>query len=210
MDGFKAFKYYMALKLHFTSEKFDVFRNKGRIKGSLEKFSSRNDRNLYEKVAKKYPTDKQCIMFFASNFMYGHNDIVYDMELSDTNYIEYQRRRQAITRMVQEDVDMLVDNDVKYSNTEFGKEIPEVFRYFLAKKIKLETMVVIDFFDHIVDSIREKTGLSLLLGDELLRIEKSRKFVKFDSQKMRNVYFDFQKGIKHDYGQDVSSSANVF
>ena len=50
MTGFKAFRYYVALKLHFTKDKFNVFENRGNVKGSYQAFDARNDKFLFEKL----------------------------------------------------------------------------------------------------------------------------------------------------------------
>ncbi len=62
MDGFKAYKYYMAIKLHFTKDGFDVFKNRGNVKGTREAFNARNDSYLFEKLARKFPVDKDLIL----------------------------------------------------------------------------------------------------------------------------------------------------
>jgi hypothetical protein len=48
MDGFKAYRYYLAIKLHFTTDKFNVFENRGNVKGTREAFNARNDRYIFE------------------------------------------------------------------------------------------------------------------------------------------------------------------
>ena len=44
MDGFKAYRYYLAIKLHFTTDKFNVFENRGNVRGTREAFNVRNDK----------------------------------------------------------------------------------------------------------------------------------------------------------------------
>ena len=53
----------MAIKLHFTNDEFNVFENRGRVKGTRDTFNARNDRYIFEKLATKYPTDKEIIQF---------------------------------------------------------------------------------------------------------------------------------------------------
>jgi hypothetical protein len=69
MDGFKAFKYYIAIKLHFTKDSFDVFKNRGSVKGTREAFNARNDRYVFEKLARKFPVDKELIQYYVANFV---------------------------------------------------------------------------------------------------------------------------------------------
>ena len=68
MDGYKAYRYYLAIKLHFTTDKFDVFQNRGNVKGTREAFNARNDRYIFEKLAQKRSDDKEIIQFFNTIF----------------------------------------------------------------------------------------------------------------------------------------------
>jgi hypothetical protein len=194
MDGFKTFKYYTAIKLHFTNPKYDVFANRGHVKGSYDKFMSRNDRYLFEKLGRQFDVDKDMIQFIASNFMYGNPDLVYDSNDSQFNYKEFLRRRQSITRIFTDDLDTISNAHATY---DFGcNKIPDVLQLYMAKKITLETIVILDSLDDIVTKMRQNSHVALLLGDELHRIEKSRGFVKFDSHKVMAPYDEFISEMK--------------
>lgn len=211
MNGFKAFKYYTAIKLHFTNDKFDVFTNRGHIKGSVDTFQRRNDRMLFEKIARTYSTDKQCIQFIASNFMYDHPDLVYDLTTADQHYREYIRRKQSITKLFTDDLDIIVRSGAEYDQYEFvGHKIPDVIQLYMAKKITLETMVILNTLDGFVDKMKQSSQMSLMLENDLRRIRKSAGFVKFDSYRVMGPYQSFLEEIQgHTYGQDVSSTEAV-
>jgi hypothetical protein len=194
MNGFKAFKYYMAIKLHFTSPKFNVFVNRGHVKGSQQKFLMRNDCLLFEKLAKQYPVDKDYIQYIASNFMYGNPNVVYHSDEGVSNYKEFLRRRQSMTRVFTNDLDIILNSGAQY---EFGgSKIPDVLELFLAKRITLETLVILNDMDAIVEKMKQSSQISLLLGDELLLVEKSKGFVKYDSARVMNPYQSFLEEIK--------------
>jgi hypothetical protein len=63
MNGYQAYKYFMAVKLHFTTEKYDLFEKRGRVSGTQATFEKRNDRGLFEKLADNFDTDQQLIQF---------------------------------------------------------------------------------------------------------------------------------------------------
>ena len=88
MDGFKAYKYYMAVKLHFTSKKYNVFETRGHVKGTRDAFNSRNDRYIFEKLAQKYADDKEIIQFFVSNFAYGNDTAIYAGQEAEDLFLE--------------------------------------------------------------------------------------------------------------------------
>ena len=194
MDGFRAFKYYTALKLHFTTPKFDVFVNKGHVKGSLQRYQMRNDRGLFEKLARQFPTDREFIQFVASNFMYGHPTMVYDMEEGLANYKVFQSRRQAMTRVFENDLDVILQSGAQYEIVD--DKIPDVLQLLLAGKVTIETLVILNDLDGIIDRVADNSHLALLFGDQFLRINKSKGFVKYDSYKIMDQYLSFLEEVK--------------
>ena len=53
-DGraFKAYQLYVALRNHFTSKSYDFFKYNGKVKVSEEKFNTRRDRFIFEKLGR--------------------------------------------------------------------------------------------------------------------------------------------------------------
>ena len=62
--GYNAYKTYVALKNHFTSDSYDYFKYKGRVRVKEESFLKRKDKFYFEKIEKKYLTfEKQRDLF---------------------------------------------------------------------------------------------------------------------------------------------------
>jgi hypothetical protein len=180
----------MALKLHFTSESYNVFRTRGRLRGKRATYNNRNDCLLFEKLASMYPEDRQCIEVIAANFMYGHSHIVYDFDRTVANYNKYIQRKQAITNVFKDDCRVIADHKIHYK-FDSCDQIPDIVQLFLANKITVETMSILNDFDHIVTKARSSDQLRLLLGDDLLRVEKSTGFVKYNRNRITPVYLNF-------------------
>lgn len=195
MNGFKAFKYYTAIKLHFTSPSFNVFANRGHVKGSLQRFKLRNDHMIFEKMARLYPTDKQFIQYVASNFMYGHSAMIYETEEGVANYKEYLRRRQAITHVFENDLNTITNQQSDQYDFS-GSKIPVVIQLLLSKRITLETVVILDQLDGILGKLKSNNHIALMLESEMLRIEKAKGFVKYDSDKVMRHYQSFLQEIQ--------------
>ena len=210
MDGFQAFKYYTAVKLHFTSPRFDLKQTKGKVRGSRQRFESRNDRMLFEKLAGQFPSDQEFIRYIAANFMYNCPDVIYDTPRAQTNYKEYVRRRQSITKIFSDDLETLINQGVQYDFS--GHSIPDVVRLYLSNRITLETLVILDGFEHLVKRIRNglSTQLALMMNDDLLRIERAKMFVKYDELKVSAPYFNFLDTLKwHSNGKDLQTTTRL-
>jgi hypothetical protein len=201
MDGFKAYKYYMAIKLHFTRDSFDVFKNRGNIKGTREAFYARNDRYLFEKLARKYPVDKDLIQFFAANFAYGNDAALYSYEEAETNLLEWQKRKQSITKVFSDDCSVIImdayknklkRNDIFYFT---NNTYPGILKLFLGKQISIETIRILDDHLNLVEKWKENSSMLFLWESDIRRIEKSRGFVKYDKDRVVKVFNSFKEDL---------------
>lgn len=197
MDGFKAYRYYLALKIHFTSEKFNVFENRGNVKGSREAFDARNDRYIFEKLAKKLNSDRDIIQFFVANFAYGNESAIYAGQESDDNLIEWNRRKQSISKIFIDDLAALLTyveiNKLPTSSIfDFNfNEYPVALTLFLGGKISIETLVIINELDHVIEHWRNNSTVHHIWNTEFLRIKKLIGFVKYDKEKLRKIFTHF-------------------
>ena len=70
MDPFDVYKIYLALKLHFTTESYDITKHKFAAKGKKETFLKRKDLLVLRKLARDF--DRQTIIdILVANFVSG-------------------------------------------------------------------------------------------------------------------------------------------
>ena len=134
----------MAVKLHFTTDKYDVFETKGQVKGSRDVFNSRNDHYLFEKLARKFDKDFDLIQYYVANFAYGNDTAIYGNSEAEELYSEWQRRKQSITKIFADDIQKIVDNKCK-----------DILQLYLQNKITIETAAILNDFDNFVARARE-------------------------------------------------------
>lgn len=197
MTGFKAFRYYLALKLHFNNDKYNVFENKGNIKYSYENFNSRNDRHIFEKLARKFDTDKDLIQFLVANFAYGHDNMIFAIEEANEYYLEWQKRKQSITRIFRDDLNTIelesqknalsLDQIINFTLNEY----PSIIKLYLGKKIAIESISILnDLLDFIPKWKQNPSGM-LILESDIRRIEKLKGFVKYEQDKIKPIFNEF-------------------
>jgi hypothetical protein len=201
MDGFKAYRYYLAIKLHFTTDKFNVFENRGNVKGTREAFNARNDRYIFEKLALKKGDDKNIIQFFTSNFAYGNDTAIYAGQEAEENYVEWQKRKQSITKIFIDDLAALLTHievsKLKHTAIfEFTEnQYPVALNMFIGGKITIETLRIIDDFTGIIDKWRIHPSVRYIWDDELRRVTKLTGFVKYDKIKLGKIFDHFKEEI---------------
>ena len=196
MDGFAAYRYFMAVRLHFTTEKYDVFEKNGRVSGTRATFEKRNDRALFERLARKFDTDQELIQFLVANFAYGNKNVVYSYE-SDEYYREWIKRKESRTQMFQNDLRTIVnkiDFDGLKAENLFSIEsgYPDLLRLYVGGVITLDTMVIIQDFE---DYLSQWEPLVMLWNDHFLTIRKAKRFVKYDQNKLKSIYSTFKEEL---------------
>jgi hypothetical protein len=202
MDGFKAYKYYIAIKLHFTKDSFDVFKNRGNVKGTREAFNARNDRYMFEKLARKYTMDRDLIQYYVGNFAYGNENVVYDIAEAEENLLEWNKRKQSMTKIFADDLNKILMDAYKRkikapSIINFTlNQYPSILNLYLGKQIGIETLRILDDYDNLLEQWKQNTSMVLLWENEIRRVEKLKGFVKYDSGKVLFPYQSFKEEIK--------------
>ena len=199
MDGFKAYRYYLAIKLHFTTDKFNVFDNRGNVKGTREAFNARNDRYIFEKLANKYSQDQELIQYFVSNFAYGAANAIYSGKEADDNYFEWTKRKQSISKVFVDDLATIIteietkklpyDNVFNFHDSEY----PVLLKLFIGGKISIETLTIINAIEPVIESWKNHSAIKYIWEDELRRIIKLTGFVKYDKIKIQKVFDHFKE-----------------
>lgn len=187
----------MAIKLHFTSEKYNVFQTRGSVKGTRDTFNSRNDRYIFEKLANRYPEDREIIQFFVSNFAYGNETAIYGNGEAEELYVEWQRRKQSITKVFIDDLTNIMNfcDANKFSTDGIFRskdgELPVLLTLYLSGKVSIETISIIDDISPFVSNWKNDTPTRIVMGDKILRINKLKGFVKYDKEKLTKIFNHF-------------------
>jgi hypothetical protein len=201
MNGFKAYRYYLALKLHFTTYKFNVFENKGNVRGSYESFDARNDKHLFDKLARKFDKDQELIQFIVSQFVYNNPNFIYELEQADQHYIEWCKVKQSITKVFQDDLNQLQLEAEKngYTIQELFNctlnDFPIIIKLYLGKRIHPQTMAILADMGTPIGEYANNASLGLVLDNELRIIYKMGGFFKYDKEKLLNIFNEFIKNL---------------
>jgi hypothetical protein len=195
ITGFRCYKYYISIKLHFTKDNYNVFETRGNVKGSEQAFIARNDRYLFERIARKHQTDREVIKYFVANFSYGNDACVYDESSAEDNLQEWNRRKESLTRVFENDLHEVVlqkekNNLSRKQIFEFNLDnYPLILKMYIGKKVTIETMFLLNKLDGYLKLWHNSS--MLLWEEERRRIEKLEGFVKFDAPKLSQIYNTF-------------------
>lgn len=169
MQGYTAFKLWIAMKQHFTTKNFNVFENRGKVKCKFETYLARNDYQIIEHLADRFTT-REFVLYLASNFMYGFTDMMWEKSTGIANYNQFISRQEQIGHIVDKDIKTLEDANVKLTD---GLQI---VRFLTRNEITFETVVLLNQYKNITDKIRELPP-GKILEPLLMRIDKSQRFI---------------------------------
>lgn len=196
IEAFQTYKYFMAIKLHLTTDRYDVFESNGRVAGTRKTFDKRNDRFLFEKLGRKFNTPRELIEYFVANIAYGNNAVIYSQE-SDDYYQQWQLRKESRTAMFKKQMSQIYNylevNHKKYEDLfSIEENVPELLNLYVGGYIHLETLVILDDFENFLPKWEP---LCMVWGDQLRTINKIKKFVKYDKSKIQSIYNSYKEEL---------------
>ena len=130
MNEFEAYKHYLALKLHFSSD-YDYFKYNGKTNATQQSFEKRKDRFRFSKLARKLE-DPLLIEFFVSNI-----EKIWKEWVAKNESIEYIFKNEAEKLLTQ-----APNFDIIF-NCDNGNH-PKLVKAYLGKKVSLETLVIFE------------------------------------------------------------------
>tara|TARA_R110002167_G_scaffold167824_2_gene365433 strand:- start:204 stop:815 length:612 start_codon:yes stop_codon:yes gene_type:complete len=177
--GYNAYKTYIALKTHFTTDYYDYFEQKGKIKANEQSFLKRKDKFFFEKLENKYKED--LVDFFVSNMVTDQSAWVGSMvgDKAERVFNDWKKRRQSLKYSFREDMvsirDYMDKNDITFDNifTCVDDQHPIILKLLIAEEISIESFIILD---RVLNFIRH---INHFLLDEYIWLEYNKKVKKY-------------------------------
>jgi hypothetical protein len=174
MTPYEAYCEYLAIKQHFTLDKYDYIKYNGKVRASENAFRSRRDRLLYTKVARHYEKE-EFRNLLVSNFVLNE-------------------KMQSLSYSFKEECDKILDymdsEDLKFDELFKGDDynLPEVLNLLQREVITLETVIIMDEVLHFLKRFDKKYSDNIFCKDMVRKIRKYRPFVPLtDILKYRKI-----------------------
>lgn len=176
---------YVALKLHFTTDYYDIVKYKGIIKKTEKKPKIVEYLKFF---STKYDV-RDLIDYFIANFVAGdRNGGLYDPE-GPNRYLEWKKRTQSLTYNFKQDINTIRDNvDVIEDALNGHGRHPIIMKLYLGNHITLETLVILE---RIYDFTEMNSLKDDLMWNDFKRLVcKYRPFIKIKESKYENIIRD--------------------
>lgn len=144
---FECYKTYIAMKQHFTKEKYDYVKYGGKSRASVVSFNKRKDRYFFERMSRK-KSDDEITQYFISNFISSEDPakvwIGEIIQNGETNFKEWQKRNQSLTYIFSNEIEGVFSGGDFDSYFISNGQHPKILKEFLKKNISIETLIILD------------------------------------------------------------------
>ena len=192
MEPFEVYRYYLALRLHFTTDQYDVIKQKGHVRASKQSFFKRKDLLSINKIAKNY-SDKEVANFLIANFVSGDRwGGVFDIEAAD-RYKAWKARIESLQYRFEQDIDYLQfemekqGHDLSYALNYVKNQHPYILKSYYRGTTSIETLVILDSLYSYVQVFDAYLNDDLMWPDVSRIIKKYKPFLKFDKEKYNGL-----------------------
>ena len=189
MTPFQIYKFGLAIKLHFTVDSYDVFKNRGVIKNCTEEsFYSKAGVGRYSALARQLTTPQEAVQYFVACNAYGAS--IFDPQESDEANRRWQRNKEMMTQLILDDIDKIGDVEASLQGSPCLLQ-----RLVSGGKINIETCVVLNRRYMFAPEWKNNFVYSDL-GSKIVKLDK---FVKCNEEKVLGKLNE----IKHEQVQEV-------
>jgi len=190
LDPFKAYMIYMGLKAHFNSN-YDYVKYGGKTSATRKSYLNRKDKAFFGKASRKFQNEVED--FFISNFV--ENEKGYVGQFNEETYIQWKKRVQSLKYQFKNDMTLLLEQSKKFNKMFECKDgqHPILFKNYLAKKISIETMVILDRIVDYAKDFDTKIHETVIWPSHAKRINNYKKLLTFDESEYKMILFNLVK-----------------
>ena len=200
MEPYDVYRSYLALKLHFTTDKYNVIEQKGRVRASRQSFFKRTDLFNIKKIAGEY-SDSEVVDFLIANFVSGDRwGGVFDSE-ARSNYLSWKKRIESITYTFEKDIDKISFESEKNQERfidyfrSFNSQLPKVINMYLRNDVSIETLVILNKLNNYTDKLDQQLSDNIIWPDISRLIKKYSPFLNINKQKYDDI---IRRRLRHD------------
>ena len=191
MTGYEVFCLYQAIKLHFTSEKYDFFKYNGKTHISINSFETRKDKYHFYKLSRKWSDKEELVNFIVANFV--ENDKIWAGSLlneeAETSYRNHQKYLQSLSYIFENECHKIFTNCQNPNDMLIVKngEYPILLKKYLQRDIQIETICFLDSVLNFIPIWTKHISDTIVWPNHRLKIIKFASFLPKDDVKLKNI-----------------------
>jgi len=188
MNGFDVYKLYLAIKLHFTTDKYNFFTFNGKTRTTLESFEKRRDKYFFKKLATKFDQD-QLIQYFVAHFVQNEDTWIGDISKIEhfSVYSDWQKKIQSMSFVFSNDMDTLLEETDFEQIFKITSTHPPLLKKYLSRSITLESLVILNQLLNYVKDFDKIIQDPVVWPELRRRVVKYEPFLSLDKAKYKQI-----------------------
>lgn len=192
--SYEVYRYYLALRLHFTTDHYDVVKQRGRVRASKQAFYKRKDLLSIKKVAENY-SEKEIVDFLVANFTSGDRwGGMFDIDAKE-KYFNWKKRVESLAYTFEKEINNISTFCDKNNLTveecfiPSNNEHPYIIKMYLRREISIETLVILNKLNlfNYVENLDRKLENDIIWPDLSRIIKKYVPFLTIDQQRYARI-----------------------
>lgn len=196
MKAFDAYKKYVAIKLHFHGN-YDYFKFAGKSKVSKDRFETRKDRFVFERLAKIYDAEQYELLLVAN--LLDNSEVWIGEIASDIGrerYLKLKKRLQSLQYEFKQDMNTIHDLiesgaitsfDALFTDVANDSPYPHIVALMVQRDISLETFIIMNKILNFVPRLHKHTNDDILWPEINKLVSKYSGFVRVDLKPFRDI-----------------------
>lgn len=192
MEPYEVYRYYLALRLHFTTDKYDVIKQQGRVRASKQAFMKRNDLLAIRRVAENY-SDKEIVDFLVANFTSGDRwGGVFDIQAKE-RYTNWKKRIESMSYTFEKEISHIQAFCSNKSINFMGifdttkDQHPYIIKMYMRGDVSIETLVILNKLIDYVPGLDNKLAKDVVWPDISRIIKKYTPFLTISKEKYGRI-----------------------
>ena len=202
VHGFDVYRMYLAMKLHFTTEKFDYFQAGGRTNAKEETYQGRNDFWFFETLAKKHTAQEIQELLLASFVLSEETQKVWIGDIKSdglSRYLVWKKQMDSVSYNFEQDLNTMVQRLEQKQDTfaslfgaslsESETRLPGALKLFYKGQTLFLTFIILEqsigFMSHwdkyLKDPLWERTSF---------KIKKTKPFLSIPVDKYQKIIYN--------------------
>lgn len=193
MEPYEVYRSYLALRLHFTTDNYDVIKQQGRVKATRNAFLKRKDLLSIRRVSETY-SDKDIVNFLVANFVSGDRwGGIFDTEAKE-RYTNWKKRIESMAYTFEKEVSKLQlhcdKNGIEFKELfqSLKNQHPYIIKMFLRNEVSIETLVILDQFTGFTEVLDQVLSNDIIWPDVSRLIKKYTPFLTFNKEKYGQLF----------------------
>jgi hypothetical protein len=179
MSGYKAYQFYVKMKLHFSNKDVDFSKKRSNV--SYESFEKRQDSYEFKKIGKK----NNYKSFILANFLEDSNRYIRDFK--EAPYTRMKRALSSLTYIFENKIkEFETEEDLKkYFMVNNSKSL--IMNDLLSNKIDIEIICILNNIYNIVSDWESDSIFSMVYEKEIIVVKKYSVFFEDNLKKYENI-----------------------